>query len=77
MVLKTKFLYNSYIIYIEHNKYIYLEGISGGEILMLAFSILAIAAIAAWINTKIILEEIRVIKKHLGIVDDEPTLLKK
>ncbi|MDO9533865.1 MAG: hypothetical protein Q7J85_00710 [Bacillota bacterium] len=38
----------------------------------ISYIILVIVAVAAWSNTKIILEEIKEIKKHLGIQDDEP-----
>ncbi|MEL7564241.1 MAG: hypothetical protein AAGU27_05095 [Dehalobacterium sp.] len=38
-----------------------------GIILFLAI----IGSIAAWINTKIILEELDLIKKHLGIKEDK------
>jgi len=31
-----------------------------------------VTSIAAWINTKIILEEIDTIKKHLGIPENKP-----
>jgi len=38
-----------------------------GIILFLAI----IGSIAAWINTKIILEELALIKKHLGIMEEK------
>lgn len=41
-----------------------------GIILLLAI----IGSIAAWINTKIILEELEVIKKHLGIKEEKNTI---
>nr|WP_315990280.1 hypothetical protein [Desulforamulus aquiferis] len=37
----------------------------------IVFLILVIASIAAWINTKIILEEIEKIKKHIGMPEDK------
>lgn len=44
-----------------------MEGLS-----FLIFAVLVITSVAAWINTKIILEEINKIKKHLGIPEDKP-----
>ncbi len=38
-----------------------------GIVLLLAI----VGSIAAWINTKIIIEELEAIKKHLGIEDGE------
>ncbi|MBP1934223.1 hypothetical protein [Ammoniphilus resinae] len=34
---------------------------------LIIYAILVIVSVAAWVNTKIILEEIDTIKKHLGI----------
>lgn len=39
---------------------------------LVIYAILVIVSIAAWINTKIILEEIDIIKKHIGIQEDKP-----
>ena len=39
---------------------------------LIIYVILVITSIAAWINTKIILEEIDTIKKHLGIPENKP-----
>lgn len=39
---------------------------------LVIYAILVIVSIAAWINTKIILEEIDIIKKHIGIPEDKP-----
>jgi hypothetical protein len=47
----------------------------GAILIMLSFiiyAILVIASIAAWLNTKIILEEIDKIKKHIGVPEDKP-----
>lgn len=41
-----------------------------GIVILLAI----IGSIAAWINTKIILEELEVIKKHLGIKEEKNTI---
>ncbi|MDD4754274.1 MAG: hypothetical protein PHT78_13745 [Desulfitobacteriaceae bacterium] len=35
------------------------------------FVIVVITSVAAWVNTKIIIEELEIIKKHLGIPEDE------
>jgi hypothetical protein len=42
---------------------------------IISYIILFIVAIAAWVNTKIILEEIDGIKKHLGISEDKPNII--
>lgn len=34
------------------------------------FVIVVITSVAAWVNTKIIIEELEIIKKHLGIPED-------
>jgi|GEM_PF-3095835 len=39
---------------------------------IIIFAILVITSVAAWINTKIILEDIDKIKKHIGIPEDKP-----
>jgi len=39
---------------------------------LIIYAILVIVSVAAWVNTKIILEEIDLIKKHLGIPDKKP-----
>jgi hypothetical protein len=44
-------------------------GFELGWIGLIVYAILVVASIAAWINTKIILEEIEKIKKHIGIYD--------
>ena len=38
---------------------------------LIIFTAVVITSIAAWINTKIILEEIDIIKKHLGIPEEK------
>ncbi len=42
-----------------------------GWIIFVSYVIVVVAAIAAWTNTKIILEEIKKIKKHLGIPEEK------
>ncbi len=36
----------------------------------IVFAVLVVTSVAAWINTKIIIDEIDIIKKHLGIQKD-------
>jgi uncharacterized membrane protein len=48
-------------------------GLELGWIGLIVYVILVVASIAAWINTKIILEEIEKIKKHIGINDQLST----
>jgi hypothetical protein len=33
-----------------------------------------VAIISSWINTRILLDEIQIIKKHLGIPEDKPDI---
>jgi hypothetical protein len=39
---------------------------------LLLFLILICTSVGAWINTKIILEEIEKIKKHIGLAEEKP-----
>lgn len=39
---------------------------------LIIFAILFITSVAAWLNTKVILEEINNIKKHLGVPEEKP-----
>jgi len=39
---------------------------------LIIFAILFITSVAAWSNTKVILEEINKIKKHLGVPEEKP-----
>ncbi|WP_153012015.1 hypothetical protein [Tepidibacillus decaturensis] len=43
-----------------------------GWLALIIYVILVISSIAAWINTKIILEEIDKIKKHIGMPEEKP-----
>lgn len=40
---------------------------------LLLFLILFCTSVGAWINTKIILEDIEKIKKHIGLEEEKPT----
>ena len=40
---------------------------------VILFAILLITSVAAWLNTKIILEEIDKIKKFIGMPEEKPT----
>ena len=51
---------------------IFWEALPLALVSFIIYALLVIASIAAWINTKIILEEIDKIKKHIGIPEDKP-----
>jgi hypothetical protein len=43
-------------------------------VLIIGFTILLLASIGAWINTKIMLGEIETIKKHLSVPEHESSI---